>query len=120
MKERAMTCIICPRGCRLSVRYDNHEFISCTGNTCLRGEKYAADEIHSPVRTLTTTVRTNSASVPMLPVKTSVPIHKDKLFDAMIAAAQIEVSIPVKAGDPVCRGFVEPGVDLIAGRDILH
>lgn len=56
----------------------------------------------------------------MLPVKTSVPIHKDKLFDAIKAASQIKVSVPVRAGNPVYSDFIEPGVELIAGRDVLQ
>lgn len=119
IETRKMTCIICPRGCRLTVTADeNGDMSSCEGNFCARGANYAKAELKMPVRTLTTTVKTDSETVPMLPVKTDKPIHKDLLFEAMRLAAALKVSVPVKVGQVICRDFVQDGVNLIAGREI--
>ena len=45
MKE--MICIVCPMGCHLQVDDSNLDDIKVTGNTCLRGPKYAREEWHS-------------------------------------------------------------------------
>jgi CxxC motif-containing protein len=79
-----MICIVCPTGCRLSVRKDKDgKVMSVTGNTCPRGEKYARQEIESPTRTLTGTVRLEGGLLPRLPVITSDAVPKDRIFDVM-------------------------------------
>lgn len=119
MEKRTMTCIVCPRGCKMTVEIENNTLISCMGNFCVRGKKYAESEIISPERTLTTTVKTNSHEVPYLPVKTSKPIPKDKLFEAMEIISKVSVSVPIKVGDNIIVDFINPGTNLIAGREIL-
>ena len=119
MENRTMTCIVCPRGCKMSVEIENQKVLSCQGNFCIRGKKYAEAEIVAPERTLTTTVKTNSSDVPFLPVKTSRPIPKDKMFEAMELISKITVSVPIKVGDNVVIDFIDRGTNLIAGREIL-
>ena len=51
MKE--LTCIVCPRGCRLKVDDD----LNVTGNFCPRGAQYAKDELTDPKRMITSFVR---------------------------------------------------------------
>lgn len=120
--EKKFTCVVCPIGCELSISYDENDMspekCTVTGNSCPRGEKYAKSEIIHPERTLTSTVKTNSKVLPMLPVKTSVPIPKDKMFEAMQLLNTITVSVPVKSGDTVYRDFVVQGTNLTACRTI--
>ena len=73
MKE--FTCIICPRGCRLTVD-DN---MNVTGNTCPRGKQYAISELTNPVRTITSSVRVNNRDDLLVSVKTSGSIPKTVL-----------------------------------------
>lgn len=103
-------------GCRLEIDADESgKIIGITGNTCKRGSDYALSEFTDPRRTLTTTVRISGAATDtLLPVRTSSPIPKHKLFEAMEAANKLEVSGPVKIGDIVCRDFIESGINLIA------
>ena len=65
MKE--LTCIVCPRGCRL--RIDETRDFLVMGNSCERGIDYAKAEITSPVRTLTSTVKIVGACHPHLPLQ---------------------------------------------------
>lgn len=118
MTERKMTCVICPRGCRMTVKVENNTLVECKDNFCVRGATYAKSEIASPTRVLTSTVRTNSAAIPLLPVKTSSAIPKDKLFDAMKLLKTISATAPLKSGDIVSKNFVIEGVNLLAGRNI--
>ena len=117
MEKIEMICINCPLGCNLTVTRDGDD-IQVTGNTCKRGEKYATTELVSPERTLTTTIRTNGVETPMLPVKTSKPIPKDKLFEGMSIVNSNKAILPVKVGQVIISDFVCPGVDLVACCDL--
>ena len=82
MKERFLTCIICPRGCSLKVTIDESGVPTAVeGNACPRGEDYAIAECTSPMRTVTTTVRCKGGAV--IPVKTDRAVPKGKVFEVM-------------------------------------
>lgn len=78
-----------------------------TGNTCPRGEKYAIAELTHPTRTLTTTVKVANREVVYLPVKTSAPISKEKLFEAMKTLSGVSINAPIEQGDIVLQEFAE-------------
>ena len=125
INKKIMTCVTCPVGCELTVEYEDKNLISVTGHTCKRGEKYASDEITNPRRTLTSTVIINliGKKSKFLPVKTDKPISKDKISDAMKIINQIKINVPdkiknIKMGDVIYQDFTEPGINLVAGRDI--
>lgn len=105
MKERALTCIVCPKGCPLTVFFDDEGRItSVTGMTCKRGEKYAVDECTHPMRTVTTTVRLSDGSVAA--VKTDRTIPKELIFDAMKQINSVVAPCDVCIGDVVIDGVV--------------
>lgn len=118
--KKEMTCIICPRGCRLIADTPDGEAVEITvsGNGCRRGEEYAKSEIKNPVRTLTTTVKIKSKESFVLPVRTDKPIKKDEIFDAMKKVAEIEVSAPIKIGDVIIRNFMDNGVNLVSAKTV--
>lgn len=119
---KELTCVVCPAGCRITAELDeNGKVINVTGNTCPRGKTYAESEITNPVRTLTTTVTiTGAASEAVtLPVKTSRPIPRGALFEAMEKIRVIVATAPVKTGDILIADFIEPGTNLIACKTIL-
>ncbi|OGR63405.1 MAG: hypothetical protein A2X31_09055 [Elusimicrobia bacterium GWB2_63_22] len=116
--KRTMTCIECPKGCTLEIEADGARVISVSGHQCRRGDKYARQETEAPMRTLTTSVLTRGLELKMLPVRTSRPIPKDKLFEAMDAIKRLTVTSPVKAGAVVATDFLGLGVDLVACRPL--
>jgi CxxC motif-containing protein len=67
---------------------------------------------------LTSTVILNGAGIKFLPVKTSKPIEKEKLFEAMRIINKIKINAPVKMGDVLRENFTENGINLVAGRDV--
>ena len=111
-----MTCIICPRGCHLSI----DENLNVTGNFCPRGAAYAKQEVLDPRRTLTTTVRCASKLLNVCPVKTSAPIPKDKVFAAMEEVNKVRLVPPVHIGDVVVANICDTGIDLVSTREILE
>ena len=120
--EKSFTCIGCPIGCSINVQYDisdgNPINLKVSGNSCPRGKNYAENEIISPVRTLTSTVKTNSSSVRMLPVKTDRPILKSSMKAGMESINTISVKVPVSAGDVIYKNFTGENINLVACRTI--
>ncbi len=114
-----MICIVCPTGCHLTVCKDAAgKVTSVTGNTCPRGEKYARQEIESPTRTLTGTVRLVGGCLPRLPVITSDAVPKDRIFDVMREINRMTVHTPVHTGDILIENVLGLGVNVIASRDM--
>jgi CxxC motif-containing protein len=114
--KKTLTCIECPKGCKLTVETDGSYVLSVTGNQCPKGEKYARQEVENPLRVLTTSVLCLGLDLKMLPVKTSGPIPKAKLLGLMPQVLKIRVKSPVKTGDVVQANFADLGVDLVATR----
>lgn len=116
--KKHMICIECPQGCRLEIAIEDGKVASVSGQKCKRGDKYARQEVEAPMRTLTTSVLTRGLELRMLPVRTSGPIPKGKLFEAMEAVKRLVVTTPVKAGSVVAVNFLGLGVDLVACRPL--
>ncbi len=110
---RHLTCIVCPRGCTLTVTLDGKVINSISGNLCPRGKNYAIDECTHPVRTVTTTARTEDGGV--VAVKTASPIPKEKMFDCMAAIGAVVVPLPVRVGDIIAADVC--GTDIIATQN---
>lgn len=112
---KELTCVSCPIGCQLKVELsDKNEVLSVSGNTCKRGEKYAHDECTNPVRMLTTTIKVNGGSLPVIPVKTSVPIPKSKMFQCMEVINNQVVDAPIKMGEVLISNICDTGADIVA------
>lgn len=111
-----LICIVCPRGCRLTVDEENGYAVE--GNQCPRGEEYGRNEIMNPVRVVTTTVRIESSEMKLCPVRTEKPIPKDKMFECIRVLNGITLKAPVRTGDIVFENLLSTGVNVIATRDI--
>lgn len=113
--SRTVICIGCPLGCRVAVTLDQKGGVkSLRGAECRQGEKYVVKELKEPVRTLTATVRTGDESFPLLPVRTSRPVPKDRLREIMAETARVKAEGPVKRGQVVVKNVAGTGADLVA------
>lgn len=110
MKE--LICILCPNGCSLSV-VDNQSAITVTGQKCKRGQEFAIAETTNPTRTLCTTVKTNFPDMPVLPVRSSTAIPKERIFDVMVEINQVLVTEALSCGMPVIIDVLGLGIDII-------
>ena len=109
---REMTCIVCPKGCRLQVTLGNAgEIVAVSGHTCPRGKQYAIDECTHPVRTVTSTARAENGEV--VPVKTAAPIPKELVFACMEQINRATVRLPARIGDVLIHDLLDTGVDVI-------
>ncbi len=113
--ERKLTCIICPRGCSLTVTGETGA-LAVTGHACPRGETYAINECTNPVRTITSIVRVENREDTMVSVKTAAPVPKDKIFEVMGMIRSTTVAAPVKIGDVIIDNVY--GTQVIATKNI--
>lgn len=113
MKE--LICIVCPRGCHLSVDEEN---LKVSGNSCPRGEAYGISEVTNPTRVITSTVKIKNTSISRLPVKTDKPISKKLIFKVMELLDNVEIIDHVKRGDVILKNILDTDVNIIACRDL--
>lgn len=99
---KQLVCIGCPRGCRLIIEEKEGELI-ITGNTCPRGKAFAVSEMTEPRRTICSTVRTSFPDAPVLPVRVSDDIPKDKIFDVMCEINAVTLTERIGRGDAVIK-----------------
>ncbi len=111
-----ITCILCPKGCRLKVDEENDYKV--TGYSCEKGKAYGRDELMHPVRVVTSTVRAEGGAHHRCPVKTNGSIPRDKMFDAMRLLDGIVLESPVKRGQVVVKDILGTGIDFVATRDL--
>ncbi len=116
---KTVTCTVCPNGCRISCDKSGDEYLF-SGNRCKRGAAYAQSELTVPMRTLCTTVHTSFAEAPALPVRTNMPIPKERIQDVMQALRGVCVSEPLKLGDAVVPDVLGLKSDIIVTSTILE
>lgn len=115
METKELTCIVCPVGCKLSATIDGSD-MAIEGNACPRGKKYGLDELCSPMRMLTSTVRIVGGFLPRLPVRSKSPIPKGKIGDALKELRMVSVTAPVGIGEVILKNVAGTGVDMEASR----
>ena len=112
-KERILTCIVCPRGCTLSVLLDDGgKVLSVEGNACKRGAEYAVDECTAPKRTVTSTVRCKDGNI--IPVKTAAPVPRAAVFKVMEEINRTTAPDKIKIGDVIIENVANTSVAVIA------
>lgn len=115
--KRELICIECPVGCRIEVDFDGATVNSVKGNACPRGKAYAENEVVCPMRTVTSTVRTDTGT--LVPVKTDRPVRKSEIFAVMKKINKILCKAPVHIGDVIFEN-ISDGANLVATGNITE
>jgi len=116
--NRKMTCILCPRGCELEVTYEKEKLIEVKNNLCKRGEIYAKEEIQSPKRVVTSTVKVINGNSELIPIKTDAPIKKQLIFQVMDKIYNVKVKAPIKIGDIIINNVDSEGTNIVATSNV--
>ncbi len=114
--DACCVCTMCPIGCVLNIEKTDNG-IKVSGNSCPQGFKFAAQEMSSPHRMVTTTVRLRGSDCPLLPVRTRCTVSADVRDELMRACRHVTVWAPVHMGDVIVSkkdGYPE---DLVASAD---
>ena len=112
---KQMTCIVCPRGCTLTIDEENN----VSGNFCPRGKNYAISELTHPMRSLTSSIRVKNRVDTLVSVKTSCNIPKEKIFEMMRFIDQLSVDAPTNIGEVVAHNPLGLEVDIIITKKIM-
>ena len=113
--KKNLTCIVCPRGCALTVTLDSeaaNPVVSVEGQGCKRGVEYATAECTHPTRVLTTTAPTVDGGV--VPCKTDRAIPRELLFEAMKAVNSLSAPAVVRIGDILLPDLLGTGANIVA------
>ncbi len=117
-QEQEIICIVCPIGCRIHVAVDEGRVTELIGNACQRGTEYASREAVAPQRVLTTSIRIDGGTLPLVSVRSNRPVPRDRMLDVVAAIRSMVVSAPVAAGSIVAHNVLGLEVDLVATRTV--
>ena len=110
--KRNLTCIVCPRGCQMTVTLEDGKVMGVEGNFCRRGMTYANDECTNPRRTVTSTVRCTDGTI--VAVKTENTIPKEKMLEVMAEINAVHPAGDLKIGDVIIEDVCGTGVRVVA------
>lgn len=132
---RELVCIVCPRGCHLSV--GDPPGCPVSGNACPRGSVYGKNEVLDPKRVVTATCPArriagsgavsageDGAFRPVrdgprrVPVRTTSAIPRALVMELVAELARLPVPLPVRAGTVVLENWRDTGASVIVTRDL--
>lgn len=120
--KREFTCIVCPNGCEIEADYEIKNgtpvISNIQGNTCKRGEEYVRQELISPKRTIASSILVEGGELPLVSVRITKPIPREKIPEAMQEIRQYRVTAPVRAGAVICHDFLGFDTDLITTKNV--
>jgi CxxC motif-containing protein len=116
--EREITCIVCPLGCKILVRSDGTTVETLKGNKCNKGVDYARNEVFDPRRLLTTSLLVKHGEWPLVSVKSSQPVPKEKIFSLLKELRKTTIGAPVKSGQILIKNAANIGVDILATKTV--
>ncbi len=113
---RKLTCIICPRGCSITVQSEGSA-VAVAGNACPKGRQYAIEECTNPTRTVTSTMRVSNRGNRVVSVKTARPVAKENIFDVMKEIHSISVTAPIEIGQVLIPNIFN--TDIVATKTVM-
>ncbi len=112
-------CIVCPTSCPVSAEWNDTKLLSIDHAQCKLAWAFIQDEIFDPRRTVTTTVLVEGADLPLVSVKTDVPVPKPVVMEVMDHLAGVVVHAPVGIGDVIVSDVLGTGSNIVATREAL-
>jgi len=120
MDEKEITCIVCPIGCKILVKTDGKNFEYLEGYKCKRGIEYARSEALDPKRMLTSSISVEGGEWPLVSVKSSAAVPKDKVFDVLKVIRKTKAKAPIKLGQIIIKNVAETNVDIVATKSVKY
>jgi len=108
-------------GCDLTVKTGGDagaEQIAVSGNTCPKGREYAVQEMTDPRRNIASSVLVRGGELPLVSVRLSRAVPKDRIFDVMAEIRRQVLDAPVAMGQVVIRDVLGLGSDVIATKPV--
>ena len=108
------TCIVCPRGCRLTVDGD----LLVYGARCSKGLTWANQELSSPERTVCTSVLVTHGDRLLVSVKTDRPVPKDSMRSIVQTLYDIIVEAPIAMHQVIVENPSDVLCNIIATQSV--
>lgn len=116
--KKTFTCIICPNGCEIETEFEARNIKTVTGAACKRGEEYVKQELTDPQRNIATSVLVAGGELPLVSVRLSRMIPKEKIFAVMEEIKKVRLTAPVHSGQVVLKNVLGLGSDVIATKNV--
>jgi len=113
-----LICITCPVGCRLEVTHEGKTVLKVEGHLCKKGIDYAKAELTDPRRMLFTVVRVKGGLHPLVPVRSTEPVPKAKIFPILRKLREVELEAPVEMHQVVLANAEGTGIDVVTSRPL--
>jgi CxxC motif-containing protein len=117
-EQREYICVTCPVGCTIQAVVEGQELVELKGQACQRGEAFVREELTSPRRMLTTTVRVRGGHLPLVPVRSTAPLPQSLIVDIAALLREVELDAPVDEYQVVLAGALGTGVDIVTSRSM--
>lgn len=117
-KNKEITCIVCPIGCKILVDLEGKQIKNLEGNKCKQGIDYAINESLDPRRMLTSSIFVISGNWPLVSVKSDQPVPKDKVFNVLKEIKKIKLKAPIKSGQIIINNVVNTNINIISTKSI--
>jgi len=118
MTKKKIRCILCPIGCIITCEITEENVTIKDGQGCKQGIKYVQREALCPQRTITTSVRVERGEWPLVSVKTTRPVPKEKIFSVMESIKTLRVTAPIALGDIINRKIGGTQADLVSTKKV--
>jgi CxxC motif-containing protein len=86
---------------------------------CKQGISYAKNEALDPRRMLTSSILVHNGEWPLVSVKTTEPVPKDKIFTVLKQIKKTVVNAPIQTGDVLIPKVSDLPIDIVATKTIL-
>jgi len=119
-KNREIVCIVCPNGCRMKVLVNEENKVILVENAlCKNGRTYAKNEVQSPQRGLTSTIRVINGNLPLVSVRSDKPIPKEKIKEAISELSKLELQAPIEYHQIIIHDLLGTGAKVIATKQVV-
>lgn len=116
--NKELTCIVCPNGCDLLVQVEGCAVTAVTGALCAKGRDYASQELLDPQRTLSTLVQVDDGESPLVSVRLTRPLPKDRIPAVLAVIQAIKLKAPIPMGLTICADILGLGSDVITTKAV--
>lgn len=120
--NRVFTCILCPNGCEIEAEIGDKSpdsvIASMRGNLCDKGRGYVEQEVLHPMRNIASSVLVDGGELPLVSVRLTAPVPKERIFDAMAEIRKQRLAAPVARGQVVIHDVLGLGSDVIATKSV--
>jgi CxxC motif-containing protein len=118
VEEREFICVTCPVGCTIRATVEGSALVAVRGQACRRGIAFVQEELTAPTRALTTTVRVDGGTLPLVPVRSAEPLPKGMVRDVAARLRTVRLSAPVAAQQVVLENALGSGVTIVTTRAV--